>query len=350
MKLQLDLNNFEGCPEYNQWLDERHLEQAGPLDILGFQPPPSLVLFSLSQDTYQAAFDDFRREREEELKELVFREFPTPIAHYYYRFENGYENELQRLHLLRDTWEATIDVLHAIVVSECRFRAIKLVDPIIFRDLLTDSVAQRLLNMERIVTQCAKDGQDLRSATIVSMSTLLAMRELNQSRNGFAHSAAQSESQAQTWIGECYGDVMGVLDDLRSLADVKVVRHMSQLDPRTLRCEVFRGYGFTKTINNLPLTDHQVQESQAHFRQGQILAFVGDIIFSVRPLIYSHEDPSGHSTKLCMFRRTRGDGPSRRVEYEVVGDAVRLDEDRALFRPDIDELRALFNLPADSGT
>jgi hypothetical protein len=44
------------------------LNKAGPLSILGFQPRPSVVLFNLSQDTYQAAFDDFRRQREEELK------------------------------------------------------------------------------------------------------------------------------------------------------------------------------------------------------------------------------------------------------------------------------------------
>src|SRR5688500_2221243 len=98
MRAQLDLSNFDACPQYNEWLDEQYAEQSGTLDISGFQPRPSLVLFSLSQDTYQAAFDDFRRQRENELKETVFGEFPTPIAHYFYRFEHGYESELQRLY------------------------------------------------------------------------------------------------------------------------------------------------------------------------------------------------------------------------------------------------------------
>lgn len=35
-----------------------------------------------------------------------FVDFDTVHAHYFYRFENGYENDLQRLHFLRDTWEA----------------------------------------------------------------------------------------------------------------------------------------------------------------------------------------------------------------------------------------------------
>src|SRR5438034_4265688 len=107
MKVQLDLSNFNACPQYNDWLDEEYSEKSGAaLDILGFQPRPRFVLFKMSQDTYQAAFDDFQGQREEELKEMVFSEFPSPIAHYFYRFQNGYRDELQRLHLLRDTWEA----------------------------------------------------------------------------------------------------------------------------------------------------------------------------------------------------------------------------------------------------
>src|SRR5262249_11175508 len=146
MKVQLDLSNFDACPQYNQWLDDRYAQEYKLLDIFGYQPRPSFVLFNLSKDTYQAAFDDFRRQREEEVKELVFSDYPSPIAHYFYRFENGYENELQRLHFLRDTWEAIVEVLHAAAVAECRFRRISLVEPIVFSHFLSDSVAQRLLN------------------------------------------------------------------------------------------------------------------------------------------------------------------------------------------------------------
>jgi hypothetical protein len=347
MKVHLDLSSFDACPQYNEWLDEQHAEQSGTLNIFGFQPRPSFVLFSLSQDTYQAAFGDFRRQREEELKEIVFNDFPSPIAHYFYRFENGYENELQRLHLLRDTWEAIVDVLHAIVVSECRFRMVSLTDPITFRDLLSDSVAQRLLNIERIIAHAMGAGVDFRTSEIVSISTLQAMRDLNQSRNGFSHSAAQSESQARTWISECYEDVINIFDDLRGLADLKVLRYMGQIDGRTLRCEVFRGHGFTKTINNIVLTENQFRDSQRYFTQGQVLVLHNENVFGIRPLVYYREDSSGHMTKLCMFRNTRGDAPNRRVEYEVVGESARWNEDRTVFKAEIDDLRRLFGLTPD---
>lgn len=347
MKAHLDSSNFDACRKYNEWLDERYSEQSGTLDILGFQPRPSFVLFSLSQDTYQAAFDDFQQQREEELKEIVFNNFPSPIAHYFYRFENGYENELQRLYLLRDTWEAIVDILHALAIAECRFLNLSLADPIAFKDFFSDKVAQRLLNIERIITHAQDQGIDLQIADIVSILTLQTMRELNQSRNGFSHSAAQSEAQARMWTSECYEDVINVLDELRGLADIQVLRHIGQMDACTLRCEVFRGHGFTKTINNIPLTNDQIVESQQYFQQGQILVVCNQRIFGLRPLVYYREDASGHTTKLCMFRKTHGEVPNRRIEYEVVGESARWDEDRAVFKTEIDGLRGLFGLAPD---
>ena len=188
---------------------------------------------------------------------------------------------------------------------------------------------------------------DLRISEIVSVSTLQAMRDLNQSRNGFSHSAAQSESQAQTWISECYEDVINILDDLRGLSDIKVLRYLGQIDNRTLRCEVFRGHGFTKTIIRIALTNDQVSNSQRYFQQGQVLVSYNNCVFGLRPLVYYREDATGHTTKLCMFRKTHGDALNRRVEYEVVGESARWDEDRAVFKAEIDELRGLFGLPPD---
>jgi hypothetical protein len=347
MTLRLDLANYGSCPQYNQWLDERYLEESETLNILGFQPKPSLVLYSLSQDTYQAAFDDFKREWEEELKDSVFEEFPSPIAHYFYRFENGYENALQRLHFLRDTWEAVVDVLHAFAVSECSFRAIPLPSPMAFVHFLSDSVAQRLQNIERIVSHAKDHGIALEIFKVVSPALLTMMRELNQTRNAFSHSAAQSESQALAWIGESYEEVLDILDGLRPLSGIEIVRYLGQIDHLTLKCEVFRGHGFTKTIRNMPLTESQVQASHRYFRQGQVLICSNGLTFSARPFIFYREDGAGHTTRLCMFRRASGSIPNRHIEYEVVGESVRYEEDRLVFKNELDELRGLFELGPD---
>ncbi len=347
MRTQPDLHSYESCPPFNEWLDEQYLDQSGTLDIFGYQPRPSLVLFTMSPDTYKAAFPDFVQHREEEIKGVVCNLFPSPIAYYFYRFENGYENELQRLHFLRDTWESVIDILHALAVAESRHRKLPLTDPLKFKDLLTDSVAKRLENIEGLVNQLSASGAPPRVAQISPVATLNAMKVLNQSRNAFSHSAAQSETQARNWISECYADVLETFAGLNGLEDIQIVRYLSQVDGTTLRCEVFKGHSSTRTIQNIRISHQQMIDSAQYFQQGQILVIAAGLIFGLRPLIHFREDGVGHTTRLCIFRKTRGDALDRRFEYEVVGEAVRQEESRAYFATELTELRGLFGLGAD---
>lgn len=347
MKLQLDPFNYDACPQFNDWLDEKYIDLSGTLDVLGFQPRPSFVLFKLSPDTYEAAFSDFSRQREDEIKDSVCNQFPSPIAYYFYRFENGYENELQRLHFLRDTWESVIDILHALAVAESRHRKLPLTDPLKFKDLLTDSVAKRLENIEGIIEQLSSAGVVTSVGEISSIATLNMMRDLNQSRNAFSHSAAQSESQARNWISECYVDVLEVLAGLDRLEDVQIVRYLSQVDGSTLRCESFKGHSSTRTIQNIRISHQQMIDSVRYFQVGQMLVIAGGLILGLRPMIHFREDGVGHTTRLCIFRKTRGELPDRHIEYEVIGEAVRQEEDRVLFSTELTELRGLFGLGAD---
>jgi hypothetical protein len=136
-------------------------------------------------------------------------------------------------------------------------------------------------------------------------------------------------------------------DGLRPLSGVEIVRYLGQIDHLTLKCEVFRGHGFSRTIRNVVLTENQVQESHRYFRQGQVLICCNGLTFGARPFIYYREDGSGHTTRLCMFRRASGSGPNRHIEYEVVGESVRYEEDRLVFKNELGELRALFGLGPD---
>lgn len=347
MRFTFDPENFDSSPQFNQWIDERYEEASGQLEILSFKPRPSEVLFKMNHATYVAAFSDFMATFDEDLRRTVIDTFPLPIAHYFYRFENGYENDLQRLHLLRDVWEATVDVLHALTVGEARFRGLALSEPLKFVHLLSDSIAVRLLNIERVVGAASAAGITLAVGNIVSQAVLQKMCALNQSRNAFSHSAAQSEAQARMWIGECYEDVLDVLDDIRALEGCKLVRYLSQVDGSTLRCELFKGHAFTRTIQKIHLTDEQAHESHKYFKVGQMLANYDGNFFSVLPHMFFQEDTEGHMTKPCMLRKTHGEAPNRSIEFAVVGNAVAMSVNRAVFKSEIDELRALFGLEAD---
>jgi hypothetical protein len=94
----------------------------------------------------------------------------------------------------------------------------------------------------------------------------------------------------------------------------------------------------------VPLNAAQVAASQRYFQQGQILISYDSELFSLRPFVHFKEDGSGHLTKLCLFRRTHGDVPNRKIEYEIVGEATRLNEDRGLVQAEINGLRSLFGL------
>lgn len=113
-------SGYEDNAEFNEYLDSLY----GTIKIAGSEFPSSKVLFAMEYETYCIALQDFHRDRIERFKEIVIDQFPTPVAMCYYRFENGFEHNLQRLNFLRDTWESIINLIHALVISEFRCKKI----------------------------------------------------------------------------------------------------------------------------------------------------------------------------------------------------------------------------------
>jgi len=342
-----DKDSYDKLPDLNDWIDLQHRDEKGELDVFGFRPRPSFVLHQLSFDTYEAALADYRTRKEEDLQETVTTEFPAPIAHYFYRFLHGWENDLQRLHLLRDTWEAVINLLHALVVSEARFLNLSLKDPLKFSDFLSDKLQARLLTIERILDHARANAVILESEKIASKPLLAQMRELNQTRNAFSHVGAQSEEQARQFISESYSEVLDVLEQLKALRDIKVMRYLSQQGLTKVRHERFDGHAMTKTIKELHLTKTQVNDSARYLQSDQVIVNCGKRCFGLRPFYYFQQDTNGHLTKLCFFKQTKGDVPNRKLIFEIVGDSREVDFDRSVFKPELDELRTMLGLGPD---
>jgi hypothetical protein len=342
-----DKDNYDKLPDFNDWIDIQHTEANGDLEILGFRPRPSYILHQFSFDTYEIALADYRSEKEEELKEVVTGEFPAPIAHYFYRFLYGSESELQRLHFLRDTWEAVINFLHALVVGETRFLNLPFSEPLKFSDLLSDKLNARLLNIERILDYSKANGVTLESGNVVSKPLLEEIRELNRTRNAFSHIGAQSEEQARQFISECYADVIDVLERLKRLREIKVMRYLNQQGLRIVRHERFDGHAMTKTIKDLQLTKTQVTDSARYLQNDQLIVACGKRCFGLRPFYHFEQDPNGHLTKLCFYKKTKGNNPNRKLVFEVVGESREVKFDRTIFKPELDELRSMFGLAPD---
>jgi hypothetical protein len=347
MNFGADKDNYDKLPDFNEWVDLQFTAENRDLEVLGFRPRPSLVLHQLSFDTYEVALADYRAQKEEELKEVVTSEFPAPIAHYFYRFLYGSENELQRLHFLRDTWEAIINFLHALVVGETRFLCLSLTAPLKFSELLSDKLNARLLNIERLLDYAIANGVTLESEKVVSKALLTKIRELNQTRNAFSHIGAQSEEQARQFISESYVDVIDVLEQLKRLREIKVMRYLNQQGLKNVRHERFDGHSMTKTIKDLQLTKTQVNDSARYLQNDQLIVACGKRFFGLRPFYYFEQDPNGHLTKLCFYKQAKGNSPNRKLVFEVVGESREVKFDRGIFKPELDELRTMFGLAPD---
>jgi len=340
--------DFDSRPEFNEWIDSQHREENGPLSILGTTIRPSEALYLLARDTYEAAYSDFLADKQNQICESVFSDYPTLIAYYFYRFEHGYEDETQRLHFLRSTWEAVINLIHALIVSEARCRTLDLSgSKLKLSNLLTDRLAQRLQNVQSILSFAKEDGTPLDTANIIPEDTIKKMATLNQTRNAFLHTAAQSVDQAKQYISETYEDVLNILEDLSGLKEVYLVRYRNQ-EGLKLRYESFDGHAMTRTITEKEITQNQFNTANRFFNQEQILAFYDETILSLKPFLHFQISASGHETRLCIFKKTSGNPPNRNITFEIIGESREILLDRAIFQNEINELRALFGLEPEA--
>jgi hypothetical protein len=348
MKAQPDQANYNSAPSFNAWIDARfQTENSGSLEILGLSLRPSEVLHRMDFARYLAAFPEFKQHWEETLIATVVTDFPIMIAHPFYRFLEGSENETQRFQFLRDTWEGLINFVHALVVSEARAAGMALTAPAKCGNILTEKLAERIDTIEHILTLAAAGGVVLESGKVVDLALTATIKQLNQTRNAFSHTGAIAEDQAKNFITECLDDVFDVLDAFSGLKEVKLIRY-DALDGMQLRHEKFDGHANTKRFGKLPLIVATAGAVMPLLSKDETLVSIRGKILSVRPFItFIPQAAGGHVTQVAFLKKTKGAAPNRRLIYEIVGEANEIEQDRALYQTAINEIRALFGEAAE---
>ena len=213
MIMSIDEQNlvYEDNAKFNDYLDGEY----ELVEIAGQEFRPSEVLYEMSKGSYTIALQEFKEKEISDLKQTIFNNFPTPIAVCFYRFENGFENNIQRLHFLRDTWESVINFLHALVIGNFRYKCLNIADSgVKFNDLFTDKISIKLLTIERLLQFAENADLNLECNDFIPIDTIQDMRELNRERNEFSHSAALSENQARKIIIENIDEVQSLLMSL----------------------------------------------------------------------------------------------------------------------------------------
>ncbi|MDT4952778.1 MAG: hypothetical protein QOJ02_916 [Acidobacteriota bacterium] len=334
---------YEENEAFNASLDNELVEIAGSYFL------PSQVLNKMDEEAYHAARLDFEQQQIEEFKDIIFNKFPTPIAHNFYRLERGYENDLQRLHLLRDTWESLIYVLYALCVGEYRcYRLSMSGTSISMGDLLSDKMHDRFSVMTRLLQAGETNGYDLAVAGLISVDLIERLRNLNQRRNGFSHEAAKSDEQARQLLAENYSDVLETLKEFTGLQDITLMRWVGQDgDVHNLRCEIFESHATTKNIKPLRINDQQLRDSSQHLNTRTVLSKIGDKIFSLSPFLHWMDDGTGHCTRLCYYKRKKTENGVQEFHYEISGISTPTKFPASNFEAEINGLRSL--LPTQSG-
>ncbi len=339
---------YEELSEFNNWLDEQH----PALRVAGISFDASRVLYTMDPELYYYTYQDFLRQQNDELRELVADEFPLPVALSYYRFEHGYDHNLQRLHLLRDTWEALINILHALVVSEFRFLGIEgHKAKIYFEDLFSDKLSQKLKNIECLLQYVDEQNFNLASSRVIPINTIKKMRALNSQRNEFSHGPALSEVDAQRFISDTEDDVYKLLRDLQALRYIGLLRYVgTEGAANNVKFESFKGHSLAYTITKQKLPMSIFASIAAFLNDEQILVRCEEQIWSLRPFIHFGQSETGLLSSLWFLRqRRKQQNPGDPPPALIFGPVARTDEFPLLesdFTSELTTLHQLFDRPA----
>lgn len=333
---------FEVNPDFNEDIDE----QFGPIEIAGFTFRASQILHDLEPEGYRLTLQEYRQNQIENFKEVVCNQFPTPIANPFFRAEYGYDHDVQRLHLLRDVWESLIYTLYSLVVGEGRSLRLPLKDIRIGRDalkmehLLSDKISSKLDIISNIVGLARNRGYDLMCFEMVSDEVIQKLRELNRARNSFSHGGAISDQQARELFAIYHDKVIAILQKVADLSSILFMRCAGPgEDLEEYRFEVFVGHATTRRYNSRQLSRDQANTcaSYLHPQNQKIIVLHKNSIYSVSPFLHFVARDHGHQTKLCFYKKGRGQD----FLYEVTGESQQEMFLRTSFASELQDLASL---------
>lgn len=353
-----ELIKYDENPDFNQDIDEQYGIDGNFIEIAGSRMRPSEILFKVDPVAYHAALVEFRQGEVEDFKDFVFSKFPTPIAFNFERFERGYENQQQRLFLLRDTWESIIFLLFALMIGEYRSRGLEMTGTRIkSKQILSDSLSEKLSIIEQLIKLAIDKNHDLVCLNFISTNVVEKLRELNRVRNEFSHSSAKTDAQCRQLIETYEPDVLSVLRAIKEISNVVLIRYVSSNEGNALlfRHEDFKGSSLNRTFSSARIAPDKFSQVYSYLNDKNILAICGDDIYCLSPFLHFKTDGSGNHTRLCFYKKKKGEDTSIQLLYEVLDGSGEIemqesDLNKSDFLAAVNSIRALLpDLSTGSG-
>ncbi len=299
---------------FNESIDEQ-----GEFPIAHVSFLPSRILYEMDIEAYKEAYADFKEDEYEELKEVIYNQYPSCIAYNFRLSEKGEgaNDPVRKLLHLKDTWESIVFVLYAVVLGEVRYKAINLQAVEIFETiapngnpvykkfntgtLLSDAIKTKIKSLIAIIEHSKASTLALK-CELIPIELLQKLLELQDVRNDISHHAAPTKEEAEDELKKVVPLFKEMLLLSEFMADCKILRFESYAVK--CKCEEFNGHALNKEFD-----DYDFNDSQAYvLTLGQEHLFLkwDTDIFSLSPFLHFERDLVGRESYLSFFKGKKG--------------------------------------------
>jgi len=337
---------YDDSPDFNDYIDDKYDEFA----IGDFRRPASIILFEMDAIEYSNFYNQYLNEQRELLSESVVEVFPAPIAFYYERALDGYDNHLQRLHFLRSTWEAIIFFLYALVVSEVIDSSLNISSIRVFNDqrircnkkgLLSDKLGYKLEVIEKILDFNFQGNHGLIVGDLIPISIVDILKNLTQVRNSFSHISAIHEEQSKDLFEQLHPKIQDLLFELRNLEHLSLLRYKSTGNSITsIKFSKFRGCSLRDKNYEKDVDQTFINKNLTNLRTEYLFCELKkhDQIICLSPFACTML----HDGKYHIAWYKKLNDSINKYSFEIVSDSpVEIDLDSSTFEKPIDALGAL---------
>ena len=309
---------------------ESSINEAGEYTIgSNFSRYPSDILFEMDEIAYNEQLADYTEQKTSEFIQRIYKTFPAPIAYFFYQTEHGFENENQRLNLLKDTWESVIYILYALVLGEVNFKEFSLAEIRLFNNkkiqknyngLMSDKIGWKLEAIYKIVQYDQVNSKILKASLVIDIDGIEKLKELNQDRNSLSHISALSPSEAKNRFDELYPKVKHIFFKFDFLENVSLLEYSNSVGTASnIRFFKFNGYSLQKEKYDKEFNPKELTNISPLLDKENLLIMFEDIFFNVKPFISFHTE--GANLKLCFYKKTEIN--TNQYIFEIIGGADR---------------------------
>lgn len=302
---------------------EELLNESGEYTIgKNFSRYPSEILNTMDETAYNEQLEDFISSKKEEFIETIFENFPAPLAYFFYQTTHAYENEQQRLGLLKDTWEALIYILYSWVLGEIRDKQFSLSNvrvfnkKIRFEDIVSYQLGFKLRFIYNVLEFDKDNGNKLDITKILDLMIVEKLIELNDARNSFSHTTALSTVEAKERYEQLYPKLLDILLEMDFLENLTFKKFLNVEGAMTnIKYSIFTGHSLQKRnyVRKYKLDD--LHKISCCLDVSNTLLKFEDNLLDVTPFVYYSTE--GNHTRICFLKNFIKD--DEKYRFEVVG-------------------------------